>query len=181
MVFEVTLLRRRGSQSSALGRTRVARSNELVHARPAGRGRESGTAKWLSCAIGIAFVLVLAGGTQASIGHAAAARGGGAVMLASASPDSGGAFGSPNQSGRDFYVSPSGSDDDLGTSPGTPWQTLAKVYTAPLLPGDRVHLEGGAVFTEPLAPYAGRRERASPPSCSTPTAPGRRHSRRASI
>jgi len=57
--------------------------------------------------------------------------------------------------GGDFYVSPSGSDSNPGTSPEAPWRTLAKVDAAPLLPGDRVHLEGGAVFTEPLAPYAG--------------------------
>ena len=58
-------------------------------------------------------------------------------------------------SGSDFYVSPNGSDSNPGTSPDAPWKSLAKVNAAPLLPGDRVHLESGAVFTEPLAPYAG--------------------------
>jgi parallel beta-helix repeat protein len=56
---------------------------------------------------------------------------------------------------RNFYVSPSGSDAGTGTSPSAAWRTLARVDSAPLLPGDRVHLQGGATFREPLAPYAG--------------------------
>jgi hypothetical protein len=60
----------------------------------------------------------------------------------------------PATNGRDFYVSPSGSNDNTGMSPDDPWQTLAKAMASGLLPGDRVHLEGGAVFPEPLAPWA---------------------------
>ena len=79
------------------------------------------------------------------------------VLAMSASAGPAVAFDGPGFgfSGGDFYVSPSGSDNNPGTSPEEPWKTLAKVDAAPLLPGDRVHLEGGAVFTEPLAPYAG--------------------------
>jgi hypothetical protein len=79
--------------------------------------------------VGVGVVLVLAAGTFASAGHAA--------------------------TGRDFYISPSGNDSNAGMSPDEPWQTLAKVNAAALAPGDGVHLEGGAVFSEPLAPWAG--------------------------
>jgi hypothetical protein len=57
--------------------------------------------------------------------------------------------------GRDFFVSPAGNDANPGTSATVPWRTLAKVDSARLLPGDRIHLQGGARFDEPLAPYAG--------------------------
>jgi hypothetical protein len=63
--------------------------------------------------------------------------------------------GEPATSSRNFYVSPSGSDASLGTSPSTAWRTLARAESALLRPGDRVHLQGGATFGEPLAPYAG--------------------------
>jgi len=79
--------------------------------------------------VGVGVALVLAAGTFASAGHAATRR--------------------------DFYISPSGNDSNLGMSPDEPWQTLAKANAAALAPGDAVHLEGGAVFHEPLAPWAG--------------------------
>jgi hypothetical protein len=78
----------------------------------------------LPITIRIGFVLMLVGGTQVSIGNAAATGGGAVTTAASALPGSAGVSGSSNESGRDFYVSPSGSDDDPGTSPGTPWKTL---------------------------------------------------------
>ena len=90
----------------------------------------------LVIALGFAFLLVVG----ASAGSAVAIEGPGI------------GFG---MGGRDFYVSPTGSDSNTGRSPFAAWKTLAKVDAAALLPGDRVHLEGGAVFTEPLAPYAG--------------------------
>ncbi len=81
------------------------------------------------------------------------------VVAVGASAASAAVFAGPGlgfgSGGRDFYVSPSGSDSNTGRSPLAPWKTLAKVDAAALLPGDHVHLEGGAVFTEPLAPYAG--------------------------
>lgn len=60
-----------------------------------------------------------------------------------------------NSPGRDFFVSPAGSDANEGTSTSAPWRTLARVDSARPLPGDRVHLLGGARFNEPLAPFAG--------------------------
>jgi hypothetical protein len=66
-------------------------------------------------------------------------------------------------SSRDFYVSPSGSDANAGTSPAAPWKTLTKVDSAALRSGDHVHLEGGATFSEPLAPYAGMAGTSSAP------------------
>ncbi len=65
--------------------------------------------------------------------------------------------------GRDFFVSPAGSDANAGTSATAPWRTLAQVDSARLLPGDRVHLQAGARFDEPLAPYAGMAGTSSAP------------------
>jgi hypothetical protein len=65
--------------------------------------------------------------------------------------------------GRDFFVSPTGNDANAGTSATAPWRTLAKVDSARPLPGDRVHLQGGARFDEPLAPYAGTAGTSSAP------------------
>ena len=88
-------------------------------------------------AVCLGFMLVLAFGTSAGSAVVSAGPGFGFV------------------GGREFYVSPSGSDSNSGMFADAPWKTLAMVDAAPLLPGDQVHLEGGAVFTEPLAPYAG--------------------------
>ncbi len=60
-----------------------------------------------------------------------------------------------SSTGRDFFVSPAGSDANEGTSAIAPWRTLARVDSARPLPGDRIHLQGGARFNEPLAPFAG--------------------------
>lgn len=46
---------------------------------------------------------------------------------------------------RDYYLSPSGSDSNPGTHE-TPWQTIAKVNTTDLEPGDRVLFQGGQAF-----------------------------------
>jgi len=46
----------------------------------------------------------------------------------------------------DYYVSPSGDDGNLGTSPVEAWRTLGPVNALDLEPGDTVHLEGGRVF-----------------------------------
>jgi len=45
-----------------------------------------------------------------------------------------------------YYVSPSGSDDNEGTTQAKPWKTSGKVNTAALRPGDSVLLEGGQSF-----------------------------------
>lgn len=58
-------------------------------------------------------------------------------------------------SGAVYYVSPSGSDSNAGTSPCAPWQSVAKVNAAHLQPGDTVAFEGGQTFTQTLAPWYG--------------------------
>ena len=51
-----------------------------------------------------------------------------------------------------YYVSPSGSDTNAGTS-ASPWKTVARVNRASLSPGDTVLFQGGAAFTDqPLMP-----------------------------
>jgi hypothetical protein len=50
-----------------------------------------------------------------------------------------------------YYVSPTGSDANSGTSPGSPIQTLGRASNLPLNPGDQVLLERGASFSGKLA------------------------------
>jgi hypothetical protein len=45
-----------------------------------------------------------------------------------------------------YYLSPSGSDRQEGTSPQKAWQTISRANKAPLQPGDSVLLEGGSSF-----------------------------------
>ncbi len=47
----------------------------------------------------------------------------------------------------DYYVSPSGNDNNLGTSPEQAWKTITKVNSRNLNPGDRVMFEGGQSFS----------------------------------
>jgi hypothetical protein len=51
-----------------------------------------------------------------------------------------------------YYVSPTGSDSNLGTSPSSPWRTIAKLkaFQANLVPGDSVLLQRGGVWSEQL-------------------------------
>jgi putative cofactor-binding repeat protein len=49
-------------------------------------------------------------------------------------------------SGTTYYVSPSGSDSNSGTSPGQAWKTVTRVNSAHLSPGDGVLFQGGATF-----------------------------------
>ena len=53
--------------------------------------------------------------------------------------------------GTTYYVSPSGSDSNSGTSPGTAIQTLERASGLGLNPGDQVLLERGATFSGKLA------------------------------
>jgi len=48
--------------------------------------------------------------------------------------------------GTTYYVSPTGSDDNPGTSPDQAWRTVARVHDAVLSPGDGVLFEAGASF-----------------------------------
>jgi hypothetical protein len=49
---------------------------------------------------------------------------------------------------RTYYVSPSGSDANSGTSPRSAWRTVRRVNRARLIPGDAVLFEGGARFSD---------------------------------
>lgn len=53
-----------------------------------------------------------------------------------------------------YYVSPSGSDSNNGTSPSTPWQTIAKVNSVTLTAGQNVLFNGGQTFSAASAPLA---------------------------
>lgn len=46
-----------------------------------------------------------------------------------------------------YYVSPTGSDSNNGTSSGTPWQTIAKVNAHMCVPGDSILFQGGQTFS----------------------------------
>ena len=50
-----------------------------------------------------------------------------------------------------YYVSPSGSDANNGTSPGTAIQSLSRASGLQLNPGDQVLLQRGATFSGKLA------------------------------
>ena len=50
-----------------------------------------------------------------------------------------------------YYVSPSGSDSNNGTSPGSAIQSLGRASGLPLNPGDQVLLQRGATFSGKLA------------------------------
>ncbi|HYB27434.1 MAG TPA: right-handed parallel beta-helix repeat-containing protein [Solirubrobacteraceae bacterium] len=54
----------------------------------------------------------------------------------------------PAISGVTYYVSPSGSDSNSGTSPAQAWRTVARVNSAALAPGDGVLFEGGQSFSD---------------------------------
>lgn len=49
-----------------------------------------------------------------------------------------------------YYISTSGNNASAGTSPGTAWQTLAKLNSVTLNPGDVVNLNRGDTWNEPL-------------------------------
>jgi hypothetical protein len=49
--------------------------------------------------------------------------------------------------GTTYYVSPSGNDNDAGTSPSTAWATTDKVNSTTFSPGDSILFEGGETFS----------------------------------
>lgn len=55
---------------------------------------------------------------------------------------------SPAITGTTYYVSPTGSDSNPGTSPAQPWRTVGRVNRAALSPGDGVLFEGGQRFAD---------------------------------
>lgn len=50
---------------------------------------------------------------------------------------------------RDYYFSPAGQDDNIG-SRENPWRTLTQLNAAVIYPGDSIFLQGGAVFAGSL-------------------------------
>jgi hypothetical protein len=54
----------------------------------------------------------------------------------------------PAISGTTYYVSPSGSDSNSGTSRAEAWKTVYRVNSAHLDPGDGVLFQGGATFAD---------------------------------
>jgi hypothetical protein len=54
-----------------------------------------------------------------------------------------------------YFVAPTGADTNSGSTPSSPWRTVAKVNTAPLQPGDVVEFAGGATFSGSLQPKSG--------------------------
>lgn len=57
--------------------------------------------------------------------------------------------------GRSYYVSPAGDDENDGLTPTTPWKTITKVNEADLAPGDGVFFERGARFRGQVLAKAG--------------------------
>ncbi len=51
-----------------------------------------------------------------------------------------------------YYVSPSGSDSNSGSSPGLPWQTIIKVNSTTFSPGDIILFQAGGTWSGQLAP-----------------------------
>lgn len=57
-------------------------------------------------------------------------------------------FAPPTITGKTYYVSLTGSDSNVGTSPSQAWQTIARVNRAQLQPGDGVLFQGGRTFSD---------------------------------
>ncbi|MCC6587062.1 MAG: right-handed parallel beta-helix repeat-containing protein [Bryobacterales bacterium] len=55
-------------------------------------------------------------------------------------------FWQPDTGFRDFYVSPSGNDDNDGRSPESAWRSIGKVTFSKFQGGDRILFEGGKSF-----------------------------------
>jgi len=58
--------------------------------------------------------------------------------------------GTPEIVGTTYYVANDGDDENNGTSPSTPWQTIAKVNSQSFLPGDGVLFKRGDTWREML-------------------------------
>src|SRR5262245_58349664 len=53
-----------------------------------------------------------------------------------------------NVQATNYYVSTSGNDANNGTSPSTPWKTIAKVNNRTFLPGDFILFRRGNMWRE---------------------------------
>ena len=59
--------------------------------------------------------------------------------------------GTPEITGTTYYVANDGNDNNNGTSPNTPWETIARVNVQSLSPGDGVLFKRGDVWRELLS------------------------------
>ncbi len=57
--------------------------------------------------------------------------------------------------GRSFYVDPAGSDSNSGTSPESPWRSIAKVNALALEPGDTIYFKRSGEWRETIEPRRG--------------------------
>ncbi len=57
-----------------------------------------------------------------------------------------------NLPAADYHVDPAGNDSNSGTSPATPWQSLAKVNGTVFQPGDKVLFKRGGTWVGTLSP-----------------------------
>lgn len=61
-----------------------------------------------------------------------------------------------NVSSKNYYLSNEGSDGANGNSPGTAWETISKLNSMTLSPGDSVFFEANGIWRETLVPrYSG--------------------------
>jgi hypothetical protein len=106
------------------------------------------TLQWLAVVI---FALILpATATAAANPHHAAhgARVSGRVIATGASATPTSTAGIPAATGTVYYVSPTGSDSNTGTSPASAWQTVAHANQTPLTAGDEILFQGGATYND---------------------------------
>ena len=68
----------------------------------------------------------------------------------------------PTITGTTYYVSPTGNDNNSGTSPSAAWKTVNRVNHASLAPGDGVLFQAGASFSDAVL---------MPPSSGTQSKP----------
>lgn len=80
---------------------------------------------------------------------------------------------SANSGYREFYVSPSGNDNNDGRTPATAWSSPFKVVLSTFQPGDRILFEGGKTFNGLIYLDANDRGTASHPIVVTSYGTGR--------
>ena len=73
----------------------------------------------------------------------------------------------------DYFITNTGDDANTGTSPAQAWQTVARISTVLLQPGDRVLLAGGQTFTGSIRVQRGSRGTAAQPIIFRSYGPGR--------
>jgi hypothetical protein len=74
----------------------------------------------------------------------------------------------PPPSNTTFYVSPTGNDTNNGTSPSTPWQTIAFVNAQTYSLGNQILFEGGQTFSGNLSFIPANYDSGNPPTAGSP-------------